>query len=84
MSKCPYANALGRAGEGVHATRVLGMSLNDWLMTILVAGLMAWLFKLDFVYTLVALFVLGEVLHYIFGVKSAFLKGIGLEPHCDT
>jgi hypothetical protein len=60
------------------------MSLNDWLMTILVAGLMAWLFKLDFVYTLVALFVLGEVLHYIFGVKSAFLKGIGLEPHCDT
>lgn len=84
MSKCPYANALGRAGEGVHATRVLDMSLNDWLMTILVAGLMSWLFKLDFVYTLVALFVLGEVLHYIFGVKSAFLKGIGLEPHCDT
>jgi hypothetical protein len=79
---CPYANLLGVPGQGVHATRILGMSLNDWLATIILAILISFIFNLNFVYSLVGLFVLGEVLHYIYGVKSAFLVMIGLEPTC--
>ena len=79
---CPYANILGVPGEGVHATRFLGMALNDWLMTIALAILIAWIFQVNVAYSLVGLFVGGEVLHYIFGVKTAFLEMIGLEPRC--
>jgi hypothetical protein len=79
---CPYSNLLGVPGQGVHATRILGMSLNDWLATIILAILISFMFNLNFVYSLVGLFVLGEVLHYVYGVKSAFLIMIGLEPTC--
>jgi hypothetical protein len=79
---CPYANLLGVPGQGVHATRILGMSLNDWLATIILAILISLMFNVNFVYSLVGLFVLGEVLHYVYGVKTAFLIMIGLEPQC--
>lgn len=79
---CPYANYLGVPGQGVHSTRILGMALNDWLATIILAILISFMFNVNFVYSLVGLFVLGEVLHYMYGVKSAFLVMIGLEPQC--
>jgi hypothetical protein len=79
---CPYANALGVPGQGVHAARILGMALHDWLATIVLSAIVAWLFKANFLYTLVYIFVFGEILHYIYGVPTAFLKMIGLEPVC--
>jgi hypothetical protein len=79
---CPYANALGVPGEGVHAARVFGMAFNDWLMTALLAAVLAWFFNIPFLYTLLGLFVVGEVLHYVYGVKTAFLRGVGLDPLC--
>jgi len=80
---CPYANALGVPGQGVHAARFLGMSINDWLATFVLAAIVAWLFKANFLYTLVYVFVFGELLHYFYGVPTAFLKMIGLEPVCS-
>jgi len=79
---CQHANALGVPGEGVHATRFLGMALNDWLMTIALAILISLIFQVNVFYSLLGLFVGGEVLHYVFGVKTAFLTMVGIEPHC--
>ena len=79
---CPYAFALGIPGQGVHAARVLGMALHDWLATVVLSVIVAWLFKANFLYTLVYIFVFGEILHYVYGVPTAFLKMIGLEPVC--
>jgi hypothetical protein len=79
---CPYAFALGIPGQGVHSTRFLGMSVNDWLATFVLAAIVAWLFKANYWYTLVWLFVFGELLHYFYGVPTAFLKMIHLEPVC--
>lgn len=79
---CPYANLFGVPGQGVHSTRILGMAQNDWLATIILAILISFMFNVNFVYSLVGLFVLGEILHYVYGVKSAFLKMIRLEPAC--
>ena len=79
---CPYANYLGVPGQGVHSTRILGMALNDWLATIILAILISFMFNVNFIYSLVGLFILGEVLHYVYGVKTAFLEMIGLEPQC--
>ena len=77
---CPYAHALGVPGEGVHAQRFMGLAVNDLIATVVAALLTAWLFKLSFLYSLVAWFVAGEVLHYAFGVNTAFLKMIGITP----
>jgi hypothetical protein len=80
---CPYANALGVPGEGVHAARFLGMAQNDWIMTIIGALLISFLFQVNPLYSFFGLFIGGEILHYVFGVNTAFLKMIGLEPDCD-
>ena len=81
---CPYANLLGIPGQGVHAARFLGMAQNDWIMTIIGAILLSFIFQVNVFYSFLGLFVGGELLHYVFGVKSAFLKMIGLEPACNV
>jgi hypothetical protein len=77
---CPYAHALGVPGEGVHAQRFMGLALNDTIATVVAALLTAWIFKISFLYSLIGWFVAGEVLHYAFGVNTAFLKMLGITP----
>lgn len=80
---CPYANILGEPNTGVHSIRVLGIALVDTVLTVLAAYVIAKAYKINFWYSFVGLFVLGEVLHYIFGVNTAFLRMINLSPDCS-
>lgn len=80
---CPYAHALGIPGQGIHATRIFGFALFDIFATIVGAILFALLFEIPIWKSLVFWFVLGEVLHYVFGTQTAFLTMIGLRLHCD-
>ena len=80
---CPYANALGTPGEGVHAQRFLGLALNDTIATLVAALLTKWFFDVPLLYSIFGWFVAGEVLHYAFGVDTAFLKMIGVKPYCS-
>lgn len=77
---CPHANILGVPGEGVHKQRFLGLALNDMIATLVAALLTTWLFDIPFLYSILGWFVAGEVLHYVLGVNSAFLKMIGITP----
>jgi hypothetical protein len=77
---CPYAHILGVPGEGVHAQRFMGIALNDTIATFVAALLTAWIFKISFLYSVIGWFVAGEVLHYVFGVNTAFLKMLGITP----
>jgi hypothetical protein len=79
---CPYANALGVPGEGVHSKRIFGLALFDTVATIILAILFAWVFQIPIWKSLFFWFVLGEVLHYVFGTQTAFLKALGLAPQC--
>jgi hypothetical protein len=79
---CPYANIFGKPHEGVHKRRFLGFALVDTVLTILVAAATAWLFKGNFALHLLAWLFLGEILHYIFGVRTTFLEAINLLPEC--
>jgi hypothetical protein len=79
---CPYANSLGIPGEGVHATRFIGLALNDLLGTVGLAIVTYLIFKINIVYAFIGWFVLAEILHYLFGVNTAFLRMIGLSPKC--
>lgn len=80
---CPFASALGIPGKGFHEKRIGGLAFNDTMATIVVAIITSFLFKIHIVTSIVAWFVLGEVLHYIFGVNTAFLKMVNLSPKCD-
>ena len=79
---CPYANLFGEPNTGVHSIRVFGIAVVDTVLTVLAAYVIAKAYKINFWYSFVGLFVLGEILHYLFGTKTAFLKMIGLEPNC--
>lgn len=79
---CPYATLLGKRGEGVHSRRFLGLALNDILATIAAAALTSFFFNISFLYSLIGWFLAGEILHYAFGVDTAFLEYIGLKPKC--
>jgi len=80
---CPYANALGEPGKGVHTARIFGLAQNDLLMTIAVAIITAYLFNISFILSFAIWFISGEVLHYLFGTNTAFLRMIGMTPVCS-
>ena len=77
---CPYANVLGVPGQGVHAKRFLGLSLNDMIATVVAALVTSWFLNVPLFYSIIGWFFAGEVLHYAFGVNTAFLKMIGITP----
>lgn len=77
---CPYANALGVPGEGIHAARIFGISRNDLLMTIAAAIITAYALNISFILSFTVWFVAGEILHYLFGTHTAFLRMIGITP----
>jgi hypothetical protein len=79
---CPYANVLGEVGKGVHATRIFGFSWNDSWMTVAAGLITAYLFNITWWKSILTWFIVGEVLHYVYGVKSAFLEMVGLSPTC--
>jgi len=80
---CPYSNILGTPGQGVHAARIFGLSINDIIGTILIAIITSYFYKISLLYSFIGWFVLGEVLHYAFGTNTAFLQYIGMSPDCS-
>ena len=56
---CPYKYALGVPGQGVHEARFLGIALNDTLMTIALAAIIAYFSGANIWITFLVLFVLA-------------------------
>jgi hypothetical protein len=77
MDLTKYKDALGLPGQGFHK-HVMGIALGDTIGTLLICYAISVWFNISFLKTLVVAFVLGELAHYVFGVKSAVLKFIGL------
>ena len=65
---------LGEPGKGFHATRFMGFALYDILGTLFIAGIVSYFAGWSFWWVLLGVFVLGEVLHWLFGVKTAFIR----------
>ncbi len=78
--KCPftvlaeYRDILGKPNEGVHAKRIGPFALNDFIGTIIGAIILSYIINTTFIKAFIFLFILGEVLHYIFCVDTAFLR----------
>jgi len=67
---CPYANLFGAPNTGVHAYRVANIAVVDLGLTVILAGVIAWLTKRSFGWLLLGLLLLGIVLHRAFGVRT--------------
>jgi hypothetical protein len=76
---CPYKYIFGVPEKGFHATRLFGFAVNDTLGTIGLALIGTYFFNIPVWKSLVGMFVLGEVLHYLFGTQTAFLTYIGVK-----
>ena len=76
INLCKYKNALGEPNKGIHSYRFLGVAIADVIMTILGALLIAYIFHVSFLKTLVILFVLGIFLHHLFCVRTTVDKWI--------
>jgi hypothetical protein len=74
MSLCKYKNLLGMSNKGIHSYRLFGLAIFDVIMTITVAGLISYFFKISFIYTSVSLFILGIILHRLFCVRTTIDK----------
>jgi divalent metal cation (Fe/Co/Zn/Cd) transporter len=62
----------------------MGFALNDTLMTIAVAVATSYIFNISLVYSLIAWFVGGEILHYVFGVQTEVLNKLGIRVNCKN
>lgn len=71
---CQFKDSLGIPGEGIHKLKFLGIAVWDLFFTVLGALAISKYFKYPFYIVFLVLFVLGEILHILFCVKTGFLK----------
>jgi len=74
MDLTKYKNILGVPKKGIHSYRLFGVAIADVIMTFVGAIILSWLFRWNPWITLIALFLLGIVLHHIFGVRTTIDK----------
>lgn len=73
-----WRDALGVPGKGAHSVRFLGVAMVDVALTVLAAALIAWARPTwGFWRILVVLFLLGILLHWLFGVRTAVARALG-------
>ena len=74
MNLCQYKNIFGEPGKGIHSYRLIGVAIVDVVMTIIGAYLISKYFKLNFIHTMISLFVLGIIMHRFFCVRTTIDK----------
>lgn len=77
MRPCQFANVFGKPGEGIHKSRILGMATVDLVLTILLAILITWFKKWNFVDGIIVftcLMIFSVIVHKFFCVETALTK----------
>jgi fatty acid desaturase len=71
---CKYKNILGEVKKGPHSYRIFNIAIVDVLLTIFVAFIISYFFKINFWITLLILFLLGIIAHRLFCVRTTIDK----------
>ena len=79
MSLCQFKNIFGEPRKGVHSIRLLDFAIVDVIGTILIALIISFVFNSNFLFTLFILFIIGELLHWIFCVQTKFMEILGIK-----
>ena len=78
MSLCKYKDALGVPGKGVHSIRFMDVAIVDVISTLVGGYAISEIFGTNVTYTIIALFLLGIYLHWLFCVNTTIGKLLGL------
>ena len=70
LGLCRYRDIFGRPGEGAHAYRIFNIAIVDVAATVVVAFLIARIFRFAFWKSLVGLFLIGIITHRAFCVRT--------------
>ena len=71
---CKYKDALGIPNKGLHQYRIFNIAIFDVFLTIIVALIISYIFNINFLLTVIILFLLGIIMHRIFCVKTTIDK----------
>ena len=73
-SLCPYKNAFGKLGTGIHSYRIMDIAVLDFGVTAIVAYIITLIFGVKFVYSFIGLFLAGILIHRLFCVRTTLDK----------
>jgi hypothetical protein len=71
---CQYKDMFGKVDEGVHSYRVFNIAIVDVLATVVGAYIISYVTNKSFIGILIALFILGVLMHHIFCVQTTVDK----------
>lgn len=76
---CQYSDMFGVPGKGLHQYRIFNIAIVDVLLSILLAYIIYYLlnhfdYKIRFTPVLIAIFLLGIFLHWLFCVRTTIDK----------
>jgi hypothetical protein len=74
MYFCQYKDIFGKPNEGAHSYRLFNVAIVDVILTLLGSYFIAKYFNLSLLYTTIAVFVLGIIMHYLFCVDTTINK----------
>ena len=72
-----YKNLLGEPNTGVHKYKFLGTSIIDYIITIFIAIFISYITDIPLVLTTIIVFILGIIIHILFGVPTNTTKYLG-------
>jgi hypothetical protein len=73
-SLCPYKNAFGKLGTGIHSYRIMDIAVLDFGVTAIVAYIITLISGVKFVYSFIGLFLVGILIHRLFCVRTTLDK----------
>jgi len=81
MGYCPFkkfSNIFGESGKGLHSIRILDTAIIDYILSILLAFLLAWITGIPLVIMTIIVLFIGIILHILFGINTNAVKFLGL------
>lgn len=75
-SLCPFKNAFGKLGTGIHSYRIMDIAVLDFGVTAIVAYIISLLSGIRFSYSFIGLFLSGILIHRLFCVRTTLDKFI--------
>ena len=73
-----FKDIFGKPNEGIHSYRVAGYAVADIILTFILAFVIMYFFMkhtiANFIMLLLVLFIVGEIIHWVFGVNTKFMS----------
>lgn len=73
-----YRDMLRKPNTNVHAITIYGVPVVDFIITLVGASVLSYVRQTDLLMTFIGSLILGEFLHYVFGVNTRFFNYIGI------